>query len=429
MTPPAGAPGRATTRERVREVFAGRPFRRLFAARAISQFGDGLFQLSAAAVLLFEDPGPNPALDLLGVTAIALVPFSAVGPFVGVFIDRWERRKILVRVPIARAAVAALAPLAALAGTRGPAFYAVVLVVLSTNRFFLATMGAVLPRLVPEDDLLVANSAATTGGSIANVAGQTLGFGLARALGGRWAGAFAALAFAVAALAARRIPAPRGHPAQRAPVAEELREVLAEMVEGLRRVARAPRVVYALAAVGVVQVLVGTMTGVLVFHFIRVLGLDVRDGLAVLGLLTAGIGAGVVLVPVAARRVRYDRLVPAGLAIACAGTAASGARFVQPVLLAGTFLVGVSYAFAKIPVDTIVQEEMGDDVRGRAFAAYDVLFNLARVAGVAIAAGAYAGGTASASLVLWIAGGYAVATAVFAAWERGIGRVPTTEAG
>ena len=48
-------------------------------------------------------------------------------------------------------------------------------------------MSAVLPQLVEEEDLLVANTVATTGGSIANVVGQGLGAGISAVTGGTFA--------------------------------------------------------------------------------------------------------------------------------------------------------------------------------------------------------------------------------------------------
>lgn len=407
-----------TTRTRVREVFAGDGFRRFFAARVVSQLGDGVFQLSAAAVLLFERPGANPALDLLGITAVTLIPFSLVGPFVGVFIDRWDRRKILTRVPMLRAIVAAMLPVAALAGTHGVAFYAVVLFVLSANRFFLATMSAVLPQLVPEDDLLVANSVSSTGGAVANVAGQGIGSAIAAGIGGERAAVIAAVAFAAAAFTARRVPAHRGLEPERAPLVAELGEVVAEMRDGVRAVRSSPPVVFGLSAVAAVQVLVGGMVGVLTYYFIAVLHLTVGSATALLAALAIGIGAGVVAVPLVARRVRRDLLVVWSFLIAAAGAALAAGVLSRAAMVAGAGIVGVSYAFAKIPVDTIVQEEMGNVVRGRAFAVYDMLFNVARVAGVGIAAALYHQRASSRSIVAGIAVGYLAMAVTFGWWER-----------
>lgn len=149
-----GPSGRSTL-DRVREVFGSPGFPAFFGTRAVSQIGDGIFQLAAADLLLFDKPGDNPALTLAAISAVTLIPFSVIAPFVGVFIDQWDRRKILTVVPLLRAVLAAIVGIGI--GTGLP-FYLVVLMVLSANRFFLATMSAVLPQFVPPDDLLVANS-------------------------------------------------------------------------------------------------------------------------------------------------------------------------------------------------------------------------------------------------------------------------------
>jgi MFS family permease len=418
--PSSGPTGRAqpTTREQLRRLFSARGFRRFFVTRMISQLGDGVFQLSAGAVLLFDHPGNNPALALLGVFAVALVPYSALGPFVGVFIDRWERRTILTWVPIGRAVCAATIPAAVLLGKRGWAFYLVVLIVLSSNRFFLATMSAVLPQLVPEDDLLVANTAATTGGSIANVTGQVVGAGISAVTGGTFASAVSSVAFAGSAITARTIPVHRGFIPERAPLWREVRDVAAEMVEGARVVARNARVVYALAAITMIQLLVGAMSGVLVFFFIHVLQLKVGSAAFVLAVLAAGIAAGVLLVPFIARRMPHDRLVPLAFAVGGLGNLISAPHFSRVTAFIGTILVGVSYALAKIPVDTIVQEEMADMVRGRAFSLYDMLFNLARVVGIGLVGLAYQKHADSGMLVWVIAAAFFGAALAFGSWER-----------
>src|SRR5438270_3763385 len=64
---PSPKGGQRSTREQVGRLFAASGFRRFFLTRMISQLGDGVFQLSAGAVLLFDHPGKNPALALLGV--------------------------------------------------------------------------------------------------------------------------------------------------------------------------------------------------------------------------------------------------------------------------------------------------------------------------------------------------------------------------
>jgi len=384
VTGPAPA-GRATTWQRVGEVFSQGGFRRLVATRFASQLGDGIFQLSAAKLLLFDHPGANPALTLTGLVAITLIPFSVVVPFVGVFIDRWDRRKILTYTPAIRAGLAALLPLTIINGESNPLFFAIALLVLSANRLFLATTSAVLPQLVPEEDLLVANSVASTGGSIASVTGLGLGAAAAAILGGSRSAIVAAVAFGGAALLARRIPVRHHEPTERIPLAHALGAVAQELGDGLHRLAGAPRVRYALSAVAAGQVLIGVMTGASVVAFISRLHLGVGAVSSLLGAIGLGLGFGVALVPLVARRVREDFIVPIAFAIGAIGALVAGGLS-RPSMTAAGVVVGLSYAFAKIPVDTIVQEEMPDEFRGRAFAVYDMIFNLSRVGGTAVAA-------------------------------------------
>jgi predicted MFS family arabinose efflux permease len=418
VTAPASA-GPASTRQRVREVLAQRGFRHLVATRFVSQLGDGIFQLSAAKLLLFDHPGRNPALTLTALVAITLVPFSAIVPFVGVFIDRWDRRTILVYTPAIRAGLAALLPLTILHGESTPAFYGVALLVLSANRLFLATTSAVLPRLVPAEDLLIANSVASTGGSIASVTGLGLGAAAAAATGGSNAAVVAGFAFAGAALLARRIPVGRDRRRRRDALRRAIVAVARELNEGARQLIAARRIRYALSAVAAGQFMVGVMTGATAVAFIARLHLGVGAVTTLLGAIGAGLGVGVALVPLVARRVREDFIIPIAFAIGAVG-AFTAAPLTRTSMNVAGVIVGLSYAFAKIPVDTIVQEEMPDAFRGRAFAVYDMIFNLARVAGTGAAAAAVAANVRPGTIVS--VGGlcYVFASAILFVWARRI---------
>ena len=48
-------------------------------------------------------------------------------------------------------------------------------------------------------------------------------------------------------------------------------------------------------------------------------------------------------------------------------------------VLVASFVVGLSFAWKKIPSDTLVQESVPDGYRGRVFAVYDVLYQLSRL--------------------------------------------------
>src|SRR4029079_14992153 len=79
----------------LRAVLAGRDFRRLFATRLVSQAGDGIVTAGVGTYVVFTattftSPGGGGAAF-----AVLSLPYLLIGPFAGVFIDRWSRRQIL----------------------------------------------------------------------------------------------------------------------------------------------------------------------------------------------------------------------------------------------------------------------------------------------------------------------------------------------
>src|SRR5690606_39469052 len=80
----------------LREVLRGPRFRRLFATRLASQFSDGVYQAGLAGYVFFSPEQHTTAGEVAAAFAVLLLPFSIVGPWAGVFIDRWARRQVLL---------------------------------------------------------------------------------------------------------------------------------------------------------------------------------------------------------------------------------------------------------------------------------------------------------------------------------------------
>src|SRR4051795_1372969 len=124
-------------------------FRRLVGVRLSGQVGDGLFQGALFGAAFFNPEKATSAAAAASAFATVLLPYSLVGPFAGVLIDRWSRQRILVVAHVVRAAgVLGIAALVA-RGADGAGFFAAALGVLSMNRFILAALSAALPHVVP----------------------------------------------------------------------------------------------------------------------------------------------------------------------------------------------------------------------------------------------------------------------------------------
>ncbi len=73
------------------------------AVRLAAQFGDGVFQASLAGAVLFNPQRQAHASDIAAGFAVLLMPYSIIGPFAGVFLDRWWRQRVLFTVNLVRA--------------------------------------------------------------------------------------------------------------------------------------------------------------------------------------------------------------------------------------------------------------------------------------------------------------------------------------
>ena len=103
----------------LRIVLGERNFRRLFATRLISQTGDGIVTAGIGTYVFFNaETFTSPTAAAAALTVLYL-PYSLVGPFAGVFIDRWSRRQILVWSALLRSVFVALTAALMAAGNRG----------------------------------------------------------------------------------------------------------------------------------------------------------------------------------------------------------------------------------------------------------------------------------------------------------------------
>ncbi len=158
-------------------------FRRLLGLRLLSQSADGVVQAALASYLFFSPERQTTPGAIAAVTVATLLPFTLVGPFTGVVLDRWSRRDVLVGATLVRAALALA--LAAVLATGAPdvVLFLVVVAGFGVNRFVLAGLSAALPHVVRRSQLLAANAVVPTAGTLAYVVGLGVG-GVAQAVAG-----------------------------------------------------------------------------------------------------------------------------------------------------------------------------------------------------------------------------------------------------
>jgi MFS family permease len=374
-------------------------FRRLLATRLLSQFGDGVFQAALAGTVLFNPQRAADPVDVAAGFAVLLLPYSLVGPFAGVWLDRWSRRQVLVRANVLRAGLVVLVAALILAGVGGTAFYAAGLAVFSVNRFILAALSAGLPHTTDVPSLVAANALSTTSGAVATVVGASAAIGVLRVVGSG-NGGYAALALAAALpyLGAAAVVAGFARPylgpdhlARSARLSA--REVAAGLVAGARHVAAHRPAAAALTAITLHRFWYGGLTLMTLLLYRNTFssgGTFFPGGLVGLGEVVAAGAVGTLLAavvtPWAVRRTGKPRWIAGLLAGGGVTQVALGLPFVPPTIVLAAFALGFVAQGVKICVDTTLQESVDDDFRGRVFSVYDTLFNVSFVTALLVGA-------------------------------------------
>ncbi|GAA1908099.1 MFS transporter [Streptomyces durmitorensis] len=401
-------------------------FRRLLAVRLISQGADGVYQVALATYVVFSPEKQTSPAAIASAMAVLLLPYSLIGPFAGVLLDRWPRRQVFLYGNLLRAALASVTAVLMLSGVPDWLFFASALCVTAVNRFVLAGLSAALPRVVDTERLVMANSLSPTAGTLA----ATVGGGLAFVV--RLAGSdsdavvvlLGAALYLCAALASLRMarellgPDPE---LMRPQLGTALAGTARDLVAGVRHLSQRRPAARALLAMTLMRFCYGALSVMVLMLCRYAWSSSESDGLALLGLAVGVSGAGffaaAVVTPWA-----VNRLAAGGWIVVCAGAAAilepALALPFSPVpLLIAAFLLGLTTQGAKIATDTVVQSTVDDSFRGRIFSVYDVLFNVAFVGAAGVAALMLPPDGRSVPLVVTVAVIYAAIAAAMARFD------------
>ncbi|MEU5399662.1 MFS transporter [Streptomyces sp. NPDC005963] len=402
-------------------------FRRLLTVRLLSQSADGVYQVALATYVVFSPEKQTSPAAIASAMAVLLLPYSLVGPFAGVLLDRWQRRQIFLYGNLLRAFLAGVTAVLILASVPDWIFFASALSVTAVNRFVLAGLSAALPRVVDQERLVMANALSPTAGTLAATAGGGLAFAVRLVSEDSDAavvtlGAALYLCSALASLRMdRQLLGP--DPEQIQPrLAAALASTARGLSAGLRHLAERPAAARVLTAMTLMRFNYGALT-VMVLMLCRYAWYDnEQDGLALLGVAVAVSGAGfftaAVLTPWAARR-----LGRVGWMTICSGAAALlvpalGISFTPGPILAAAFILGFITQGSKITTDTVVQTSVDDAYRGRIFSLYDVLFNVAFVGAAGVAALILPPDGRSLQLLVLVSLIYAATAIALGRWSR-----------
>ena len=391
------------------ELFRRRPaLARLLAGEFVSGIGDWLY-LVAVLVVVYADSSSPVLLGIVG--AARILPYVLLSVPAGIVADRFDRRMVLLVTDVARGVL--MLGLVAAVVVDAPTLVIVAISILAAcfSTFFGPAIAALLPMLVEERDLGVANSAWATLDNLAFIIGPALA-GILLASGGlEFAFLLNAVSFAVVAVVLWRLPVPaRQAPAVAVGADADGAEV--PPPAGWRQLARPLAGPFILDST---TSLVGGGVGVLtVIIAIDVLG----AGESGTGYLNAAIGVGGVVAGIAGGALLARKLSVPLLLGGVAGGIGLGWLALTGDLVTAMIAIGVAVAgmlLLDVVNTTLIQRIVPDELRGRTMGALQtssavlyalgslmmpVLADLLGVGPVLVGAGLLMAGGAATALLL-----------------------------
>lgn len=396
----------AVTSAGFRAVVRNRRFMSLWFAQIGSLLAANM-ALYALTLVAFANGGSSASVSLLFLCFLA--PAVLLSAPAGVVVDRFDRRTILVVTNLVRAGAFTAV---VVVGGQLPLSYLLIIIAATATTFFIPAEAAMIPRVVPQDQLMPANGLftftlqaafavgfAVLGPLLVNVSGPSVTIGVA------------AILYLVAAALCWPLPSARTARTEVRPSAR------AEFVEGLRVVRHDPRVRWPLALLGLTASLIGVV-GVLGPQIaVTQLGLSEQEFVLLVLPMAGGLVLGVAMMGVLARKLSHRRLAEVGLsglviALALLAFLRPIAELLGPIPNAQLIIampvaamMGAAYALVAVPAQTSLQEALPDAIRGRVFAVLNLLINAASALPIVLV-----GPAADALGVPMVVGACAVAT-------------------
>ena len=383
-------------------------FRTLFLGQIISDFGDAITQLTVLLYINRVTGGDTQALALL-LIALAL-PSATLGLVAGVFVDRWDRKRVMIASDLLRMVLVGGFLLAA-ATEQIWLIYPVAFLHATIGSFFTPARGAVIPRIIPPAGLLTANSL----GQISAVFFRVLGTAAAGFLVGSLDNftlpfLIDSLTFLASALLLLRLKLEKRDNAAASQITVRL--ILQEMRLGLSTILHRRELIGTLVALSVTMLGLGAVNVLLAPMLVNELKLPETWFGALEFAQSSAMIIGGMLVAFLASRLKATTIVSfglIGLGLVLSLIAPINAIWqLFPIL----FIVGLMVTPVSAATTTIIQSNTSDAMMGRVGSALYATINTASLVSMALA-GVLAAWVGTRN-VFWLSGAVVVLAGIVA---------------
>ena len=363
----------------MKALFRIRDYRLLWTGQAVSNFGDALTNLA----LLLTAQRLTGSTAAVATTAIAIaLPTLLFGLFAGAYVDRWNRKRVMIVSDLFRTGLVLLFLLVTSVDLMW-LLYTVAFLQAGLGTFFNPAKSAYIPRIVGAEHLLTANSVSQmtqiTFGLVGTaaaglIAATTEDLALAYMID---AGTFLVSLTVLSLIRTNADPEPRDS-TQSAGILDDVRI-------GLSTVWASPVLRGVMVGAAIVMFGLGAVNVLLVPFIVEDLAVPETWFAAIEGSQVISMVAASALVASLAKRLRPTTLITLGLAIIGALTATMSTARAPWHLMVILFFIGWAITPLQASISTLVQTEIPDRLLGRTGAALSTVTTGASVASMALA--------------------------------------------
>lgn len=353
-------------------MWINRNFFLLWTGQLVSQLGDKFYDIALAWWVL-EKTGSPAVMGLF--LAAAMLPELLMGIVAGGFIDRWNRKAIIIMADIVRGLAVLAVAFLFMAGWLEVWHVFVSAIMLSlSSAFFNPAVMAVIPRLVEKDEITRANSLSQMIAGLASVAGPVAGAASVSIFGYGTVFLANGLSYLASAFLEWFITLPP------APARDKKAGLWEDIREGVKFISGSKPVLVILLVIGVVHIFFGSIAVALPFIAKGLAGAGVQN----LGYMETALGAGMILGAIFTHRrekgVRGSSLFIAVLAAGVCFTLMGaifrlGVAVVFPYIAVLIF-IGTAAAVASVYWRSLLQAHVPDEKAGRVFSLSTVIANV-----------------------------------------------------
>lgn len=361
------------------EVIKNKNFTKLWIGQIVSALGDRLHQMALLGLIIKK--GGNVGEELSKITFWSVVPFFLFSLFSGVLSDRWSRKSILIGSDIARVLLVCTIPWVIRDPSSITPAYPVIFVIGIFTCLFSPAKFSIIPNLVEEHHLLVANSLIASSALLSVLAGTAVGCIIFDSMGFKASMYFDAFTYLFSAATIWKLTAKEKERSE----IKGITVILKDIKEGMNYIYHDGRLLI-LIFLGSFFWFIGISFYVIVSDFAEeVWGFT---SLTPLGLLFTLLGGGLLIGAVLAgkygNRVKRSTLYTGNIWMLASGITAFS--LVQSYTAASCmiFFIGIAGGAFLAPINADIQKLAPDELRGRSFACKDIFVNAAMVAPILI---------------------------------------------